>query len=271
MYRFSILDITNTSRYTQYEFVSNDTDIFAEDGNLDASLPSYGFESLPTGDDFSAMRTWSSVSGAEFDLSFELSAPVLLNGGLGFFQPADAVTYEWSMPAGKTMGWLSLDGLNVTVDTRNSLTWYDRQWGGEVPFWTWFELHVNGRGCEDTATPISVWTYDTLSGPAGLATIREANGVQNVVPVVSIRPSDRAYVSEDTGMTYPLDWTLKLADETTFYISSPRDDQEMHLPEGIYAAYEGYVVVTGNYQNGKEFEGYGVVEMYFRSNSSAVV
>jgi hypothetical protein len=102
------------------------------------------------------MRTWSSISGAEFDLSFELSSPALLNGGLGSFQGGRSIVNEWSMPAGRTTGWLSLNRTKVTVNTQKSLTWYDRQFNGAPPGWSWFQLHVDSGTAGEDVTPISI-------------------------------------------------------------------------------------------------------------------
>lgn len=263
VYRGSVLDISNTSRYSQFEFVSNVTNLYADNGDFNATFPAYGFGSLEPKDGTPALRTWSNVSGAEFDLSFELSSPVLLNGGLGFFQGADSVAYEWSMPAGKTAGWLSLDGYKVTVDAQKSLTWYDRQWGGAPGTWTWFELHIVSETGDKPDTPLSVWSYNTTSGPGGFATTRETTGAQNVLPVTSLQPSDRNYTSQESGVVYPLDWVLQLGDRTTFHISSVRPDQELHAAGGLLPTYEGYVTLTGISKNGEKLKGYGLVEMSF--------
>ncbi|PQE32228.1 Secreted hydrolase protein [Rutstroemia sp. NJR-2017a WRK4] len=260
-YQASVLDITDPSQYERFTQLSNVTNLYADNGDFNASFSNYEFGSIAPKDGNPAMRTWSSVSGVEFDLSFELSAPVLLNGGLGSFQSVSSAVNEWSMPAGKTTGWLSLNDTKVTVNAQMSLTWYDRQWNGAPPSWTWFALLIESGKAGEDVTPMSIWSYNTTSGLGGLATIREAAGVQKVLPVASVQPSNRSYTSEASGVVYPLDWVLELNDGTILHVSSVRPDQELPAAGKVAPAYEGYVTVKGTYKSGRKFKGYGVVEV----------
>jgi hypothetical protein len=51
-----------------------------------------------------------------------MSSAALLNGGLSFFQGANSTSYQRGEPAGKTTGWVSLNGLKAAVNTEHSLT-----------------------------------------------------------------------------------------------------------------------------------------------------
>ncbi|TVY70059.1 Kievitone hydratase [Fusarium oxysporum f. sp. cubense] len=258
LYRASILDITDPSLYTQFETLSKPTSFYSDTGVFNASFPDYGFGSTSPSDGLSEMRTWSAVPGAEFDLTFESTSPVLLNGGLGVFKAGNSTVYEWSMPAGKTRGWLNVNGTKVIVDTAQSLTWYDRQWGGAPPNWSWFELHL--ENVNGTDIPLSIWVWDEEHGQRGVATVRDG-GVQNVIPVASLETSGRTFSSKASGATYPLDWSLHLADGTELSISSVRDDQELYAPGGKLPTYEGYVTVAGVYKGSQKVEGYGLIEI----------
>ncbi|KAM6508361.1 hypothetical protein FALCPG4_018230 [Fusarium falciforme] len=262
LYRGSLLDITNPSRYGRFEIFSNVSGVYSDTGDFNASYPDYGFGSIGS-EGAPVLRTWSSVAGAEFNLTFELSSPVLLNGGLGSFRGAgNATAKEWGSPACKTNGWLSIDGSKVTVDTERSLTWYDRQWDGAPASWTWFELHIESETPGESALPFSIWVWkDTPDGSGGLATTRSAGGVQNVIPVKSLETSGRTFTSPATDIVYDLDWTLKLADGTVFRVSSVREDQELYAESGLFATYEGFVTVTGVDKDGRKIGGYGLVEI----------
>ncbi|KAL0764331.1 hypothetical protein CaCOL14_013173 [Colletotrichum acutatum] len=100
MYRGSILDITDPSRHAQFTVESPVPSVWVDSGNYNASYPDFEFASLKKG----FMRTPSRHDGAEFDITFELSAPALLYGGLGIFQVGNYPTYDWLMPAGRTDG-----------------------------------------------------------------------------------------------------------------------------------------------------------------------
>ncbi|KAH0432263.1 kievitone hydratase [Colletotrichum camelliae] len=264
VYRASVLDITDPSHpYAQYQVITSPASPFSPSGVFNASFPDYGFGSTSTTTDgISELRTWSARpdDGVEFDLTFSTSAPILLNGGLGFFQSRNSTVYEWSMPAGLTRGWIAVNGTRVAVDPARSLTWYDRQWGGAPPGWSWFELHLDQEG-SSYDVPMSVWVWEEAGAAAGLATIRDWRDVQKVVPVTSLVPSNRTYTSPSSGAVYPLDWTLELGDATRLSISSVRPDQEMVAEGGLLPTYEGYVTVSGVYQGNQSVEGYGLVEL----------
>lgn len=74
-------------------------------------------------------------------------------------------------------------------------------------------------------------------------------------------PSDRTFTSQATGLTYPLDWVLSLADGSHLGISSIWADQEMHTANGTLPTYEGYITVRGAYRGSPIVSGYGIVEM----------
>ncbi|RSL37925.1 hypothetical protein CEP53_015356 [Fusarium sp. AF-6] len=257
MYRGSVLDITNTSKYSQFEFFVDDYDVFGENGDFNATFSDYGFISAGPG----ALRTWSNISGAEFDLNIELSSPIILNGGIGVFQVSSTL-HQWSLPAGKTTGSLSIDGSKVSINSKSSLTWYDRQWNGGPPDWTWFELHLDTGKPKADLVPVSVWIWeDPASGFKGIASIREEPGVQKVVPVKSLETTGRSWTSEATGAEYALGWVLELTDGTKLSISSQRDDQELAAKGGEFPAYAGYILAEGRLGRDQSVHGYGVVEI----------
>ncbi|KAI8176559.1 hypothetical protein K4K48_008711 [Colletotrichum sp. SAR 10_66] len=263
IYRASILDITDPTYYAQYQVITSPVSPFSPSGVFNTSFPDYGFGSTSTTDGISELRTWSArpEDGVEFDLNFSTSAPILLNGGLGFFESRNTTVYEWSMPAGVTRGWIAVNGTRLAVDPARSLTWYDRQWGGAPPGWSWFELHLENPDQTAYDVPMSVWVWEEAGAAAGLATIRDGRDVQKLVPVTSLVPSNRTYTSPSSGAVYPLDWTLELGDATRLSISSVRPDQEMVAEGGLLPTYEGFVTVSGVHQGNQTVEGYGLVEL----------
>lgn len=259
LYRASIIDVTDTSFYAQFEGFSNISSPYSDLGVLDATFPDYGFTAVKPAGPFESLRTWSAVPGLEFELTFELGSSVLLNGGLGVFRTNTTVN-QWSMPAGRTEGWILAEGHNITVDTERSLTWFDRQWGGAPSSWTWFELHISNGQHNDLDIPMSIWIWKDVEGDKFLATVRESPGSQSVLRVMSFTASNRTYTSPASGLEYPLDWLLSLEDSTKLFVSSVRPDQELHAG-GQYPTYEGYVTLTGTYK-GRSAVGYGIVEIF---------
>lgn len=274
-YRASVIDITDPSYYQQFtHLVNQSSTIYSADSDesYNFTLSDYGFGSTSATDPLSQFRTWSTVPEVEFDLTFNTSAPMLLNGGLGSFPFAGSTTYEWSMPAGQTTGSLTVNGETVSIDTSSSLTWYDRQWpsgsttsgvaASAAVNWTWFELHLETGNQETPDVTMSVWTTeDSASGNKQFATVREAPGLHEVQMVSCVVSSNRTYVSNSTGAVYPLDWTLDFVDGTKLSISSIRPDQELHTDDGQNPTYEGVVTVQGSYKGSPKVTGYGVVEI----------
>ncbi|KAH7409721.1 hypothetical protein BKA64DRAFT_742765 [Cadophora sp. MPI-SDFR-AT-0126] len=265
VYRASMLDITSPAAlYESFETFSNVSTLFSDNGDFSAQYPDYFFGAANPGSSATNLRTWSTVPDVRFDLNFDFSSQVLLNGGLGTFPGAFNTTVkEWSVPACKTRGWLIANGTNVTVNADKSLTWYDRQWGGAPANWTWFQLHIHSPQPGQPDIPFSIWTYgDATTGVLGFATVRGPVGAtQGVIPVKSLKPSSRTYISPSSNVVYPLDWVLELSDGTNLAISSVRPKQELVGANGAFPAYEGYVAVSGVLAGKQKAVGYGMAEI----------
>jgi hypothetical protein len=80
-YRASILDITNPESYNQFTTAVNGSTNF-RNGTFGYQTDNYFMGSV-TADPLGAISTWSLVQGVIFNLTYELSSPVLLNGGNG--------------------------------------------------------------------------------------------------------------------------------------------------------------------------------------------
>ncbi|KAL4777844.1 hypothetical protein BDW60DRAFT_221425 [Aspergillus nidulans var. acristatus] len=266
-YRYSILDISNPNYYQQYAYQGSETDpVSAHISGANITLPTYGFEAVNPADTLAAMRTWS-TSGFEFDLTFELSSPVILNGGSGTFTWGPYLTYEWSLVGGITTGNFVVNDTRLTIDPVRSLTWYDRQVvfasgldpGGSAASqnWTWFQLHYdrpehrnNKKNSQFRPSKISVWIWDYDTEPrVQFATVHGSEqiaGQQQVLPVTEFTPSGRTWTSPGCGGTYPLDWTIALPDGTRLYIEAIRDDQEFcNASQPFQPTYEGFVSFKG--------------------------
>ncbi|KAE8168509.1 hypothetical protein BDV40DRAFT_283953 [Aspergillus tamarii] len=262
--RASILDINDTAYYRQVSWLHNESSraTHVPNGPPGIATKYFGFVSVDPANPLDEMRIWCITPGIELDLTFHLSAPVILNGGIGTFPLGDETTLEWSMPAGITNGHFTANGKFHTIDSARSLTWYDRQliWpfapmdGPARSNWTWFQVHLGER-------TMSIWAWDTLDGQRfQFATVRDTPGIHQVLAVTEFTPSSRQWTSPCSKTTYSLDWIVVLVDGTRLELSSVRDDQELCTPDGTIATYEGYIKVIGTY--GEEpISGYGLVEV----------
>ncbi|PSN73805.1 hypothetical protein BS50DRAFT_566738 [Corynespora cassiicola Philippines] len=265
IYRASVLDITDPSYFKQYSSFYNTTSGRTE---LDFSFDGYYF-GLVGKDRLGSIRTYSTYGDVHFNISFELSSPIILNGGVGSFQwevssVYDTVVKEWSMPAGRTIGSLRKGDKIVEFDSDKSFTWYDRQWQvGSATNWTWFQLHLQS-GSEGTSYPekYSIWFFPSGfdDSTKGFATVREQSGVQTVKPA-SLSERGDPWLSPISNIKYALNWKIELVDGTVLEIASIRDDQELSDPQGSFKTYEGFVNVTGATKSGERMRGFGLVEI----------
>ncbi|OGM47405.1 hypothetical protein ABOM_002632 [Aspergillus bombycis] len=259
--RASILDINDTKYYRQVSWLYNESSRPANARRAPSGVATkyFGFVSVDPDNPLDKMRIWCITESVEFNLTFQLSAPVVLNGGTGTFLFGDETTFQWSMPAGITDGHFSVNRKFLTIDSARSLTWYDRQlmWPTDGPAksnWTWFEVHLG----EQT---MSIWAWDTFDGQRfQFATVRDKPGIHQVLAVTGVTASGRQWTSPCSTASYALDWVVALVDGTTLQLSSVRDDQELCDQEGTIATYEGYINVAGT-RDGHPISGYGLVEI----------
>lgn len=245
--------------------------LFSDSGIFNFTLSHYSFGATSETDGLSQMRAWTNYNGVQFDLTFETSSPVLLNGGTGGFECLNGTGWEWSMPAGKTTGSLTLDGTTVTVDSAHSKTWYDREWGNVPQSWYWFEVHIEPLVAYPNGAVLSIWNWkDNVSGNKNFATVRDGTGTQSVVPVKSFTPNkDSAWTSNVTGGIFVQEFELSLTDGTCLSITSIRNDQEMYdvTEPAAGTGFEGYMTVTGSYKGIPGATGFAVSEQLQNSYS----
>lgn len=256
--RCSILDITNTTNYRMRSVNVSLATNTSTQSVLDLDYGTIGMQGL-SADSTSTMRTWASFPTFGFNITWASSSKVLLNGGSGMFAYGTGNTHEWSMPAGRTTGTLTLDGKDeLAIDTEKSLTWYDRQWGYSAPIggnWTWFELHF-----ADMETKASIWAIDQPGeSDKRFASVRTEIGTL-VVPFELLPDWSRTWTSACSGETYPLAWRLEFGEAGTLSIESGRDDQEL-CDVGQLPAYEGFVKANGTLLG--RTAAFGLVEMVY--------
>ncbi|KAE8130891.1 hypothetical protein BDV38DRAFT_265938 [Aspergillus pseudotamarii] len=264
-YRGGIYDITEPA-YTQFsKMTTQNLTANSQDGKFDIRTGDFFFGSALANSTITKLRTVSNRTDLHFDLTFELTAPILFNTGLGgLFQFGPDQTGEWSMPAGKTSGWLVFNGKKVAVNEKRSQTWYDRQWNvGPGPAslsWTWFQLHIKEESSDENEL-VSVWMYDSdVKGHRQWATTQSKDGISVVQPVRTVEPFGESWTSPHSNVTYHQAWTMVLQDETTLTITTTYNDQKLWAAGG-FATYEGFITVNGTNANGNCVTGFGLVEI----------
>lgn len=263
IYRASILDLEDTSQYSQYARLTAVAQAYGPTGILNFTVPGFAFQSTSSTDPLSGMRISSATADVDFDLTFDMSSPPILNAGTGTFHVGGGTGFQWSMPAGKTTGWISVNGTKVYVDPSRSLTWYDRQWGVIPESFSWFQVHIPGHasdGSEDELYSIWTWT-EPINGSKKFATRRTGEQAeQSVVPVTEKISSNRTFTSPATKNTYPLDWIINIAGGPELRLSSIRPDQEIQSAGVPLVSYTGFLKVVATYPGGRTVPAFGVIE-----------
>ncbi|KAB8207886.1 hypothetical protein BDV34DRAFT_211302 [Aspergillus parasiticus] len=229
--RASILDINDTAYYRQVSWIQNGSSKAAHVQTVPLGVATKYFG-------FVSMRIWCITKRVEFNLTFQLSAPIILNGGTGTFPFGNEITFEWSMPAGVTDGHFTVNRKFLTIDSARSSTWYDRQF---------------------------LWPIVPMDGPAksNWTWFKDKPGIHQVLAASEFKPSSRQWTSSCSKATYSLDWVVTLVDGTILELSSVRDDQELCDQEGTVGTYEGYITVSGT-RGEHPISGYGLVEVVQR-------
>jgi len=261
--RGAVLDITEGTGYTSRTNTSSTYTVYdATTGVFNATVGDFQFGCLNASDPTSLIRTAASVPGVQYDITFEGTSPALLNGAVGDLYLGGGHSYEWAIPAAPSSGFLVVNGTKVTIDSTQSITWFDRQFGGTGGgfSWHWFELHIKTKDSSDLI-PMSIWLeVDTVHGSKNFASIREAVGQQVLAPITSATPSNRTWTSTQSNITYNLDWTLTMTGDTSLQLKLITGDQELTTTTGASLVYEGFLTVTGTYK-GKPITGYGLMEV----------
>ena len=211
-----------------------------------------------------ARSTYTAKIAAEdfsFDLAFSETQPVLLNGDSGVSRkgPApQAASYYYSLPH------LRVSGSIARRDHPDRVTgeaWFDHEWSSEyldaaAVGWDWIGINLDDgaalmafriRGSQGEQR----WAGGTLRGSDGK--------VQILQPADIDFRAGRHWVSPRTGISYPVQWSVRAADRE-IDLEPLLDDQENDTRlstgaiywEGAVRAYEksravgrGYLELTG--------------------------
>ncbi|UQC84518.1 uncharacterized protein CLUP02_10015 [Colletotrichum lupini] len=231
IFQSSILDLEDTSNYWLTAGLAPlQGNLTIKNGLLDIEVEGSAFKSASS-DSFSSLNTWGKYDTYAFNLTFDASSPVMLNGGGSF----------------------TINGTTLEVDPTKSLTWYDRQHGAGGPNnFTWFGLNF------PSGIRASIWYSDTAEPSQQLrfATIRAEDGL-HIVRFKMVPGNATTWTSPVTNTTYAQDWKLFFDNGDSLSIKSIRQDQEKGSGAGRF--YSGVVEAEGSLF-GQE-KGFGFVDI----------
>lgn len=230
--------------------------------------------------DIDSFKLAAAMEKGALDLTLEPVGYPLYNGGTGMFHMVGMDIYEYSLPACKTTGAITIDGETYEVD---GISWYDRQWQNKLPaipkaaikpvneiikrlpkkgemtlpVWGWMDINL------ENGDFVSAWFAQEKDGENCWATVMHPDGAQRCVklePVVS-QAADH-WISQNSGASYPMTYKIQCKElEMDLTVRTVVNDQELYFSEiALFNHYEGASTVEGIYQ-GQPMKGYCYVEM----------
>jgi len=224
-----------------------DTDVWIDDWSLKRRSGVY--EARIAADNFS------------FALTFAETQAALINGRSGVSQkgPApEAASYYYSLPHLRVTGAVARGGGKDQVVGE---AWFDHEWSSEyldaeASGWDWIGINLDDGGA------LMAFRIRDAKGNARWAggTLRSSDGKVKILEPADVQfRAGRAWLSSQTGITYPVQWRIR-AGTREFDIEPLLDDQENDTRlstgaiywEGAVRAYEegrivgkGYLELTG--------------------------
>jgi predicted secreted hydrolase len=262
VYRASVLDLTDPTIFHKYDRIApENTTFWTSDCDFRANFEDYGMETIDK-NPLHGLRTYSSVENVEFDFDFYFTSPILLNAALGSYQVGGGLGWEWSVPRGRTEGSFRVNGKKVDIVPEKSFAWYDRQFGSLQDSFDWIMLHFEESEWLDISI-MCAWKWeDRVDGPKMFATVRSSlNGRDSVVPINLTASTTNVWISPDTGLEYPQEWTIQWED-MELLVTSPRPDQVIEADEdtGFPSQFSGYVNVLATKAGCIPVRGFGAVD-----------
>ncbi len=199
----------------------------------------------------------------EISLSLQLASekPIVYQGDNGFSQKGDAqgnASYYYSFTRLNTQGTIRVAGTEYEV---MGTSWMDHEWstsslGENLSGWDWFALQFED-GRDLMYYQLRANTGDVHSTSEGTMVDGRGNSARIFHDEVHLEAT-RYWSSEQTGVTYPVAWTMKFPKiELELEVEAVIDNQERNE---TFRYWEGAVRVAGN-EHGKHFSGVGYLEL----------
>ncbi|KAK7212397.1 hypothetical protein V2G26_019575 [Clonostachys chloroleuca] len=257
----SILQLETLQRWDDVHIVViNTTNTTTNNNQLDFRYGEYGI-SAKSPDGVSSLQVDGATPDYSFNITFNSTSRLLLNGGTGAFAfgPNYSNTSEWGIPAGRTEGTLTISGDTLDIDAEKSLTWYDRQliYNGAPDSWVWFGIHLPDAGIKG-----SIWSFinPETNIRYDFGTFRYGKESQLVLAGYVQPSASHKWTSPVSNATYTQSWVIDFEDVGSLTVESITDDQEIYDPKQIGSpVFEGFVTVSGTFF-GRQVKGYGAVE-----------
>lgn len=166
------------------------------------------------------------AGGLALDILLSPSMDVLPHGEDGIIEMGDGKnSYYYSFTNLLTAGKITVNGTEYSISSGR--TWMDHQWGNYTLLgllWDWFSLRLDNGGA------LMLFQFRNVFDNTVRAnwTYRDASGTVQYGKDLFIQAA-RTYTVEQTDFTYPVDWTVEVAEiDASFQISPLFDGQVLY-------------------------------------------
>ena len=187
------------------------------------------------------------------DLKLTSIKKPLLESGRGHINVCGKESYYYSLTNLKTKGTIRIKNKSIEVTGKS---WMDHQWA-DVSYskdkWSWFSIQLNND------IEIMCCKYDDGKNKDYLIDTMYADGRQENLKELKLRPGSNIWESKKTKAKYPLSWRIEIPEKKIkLQVSAPIKNQEVIF--GSINYWEGPLDVSGSF-NGKKIRGEGFMEL----------
>ena len=180
----------------------------------------------------------SDTAGFGFELTFDTTQPVLLQGDAGLSRKGSAeadTSRYYSEPQLAARGRLTLEGKRIEV---RGLAWLDHEWSGsfippQAVGWDWIGMNLDDGSA---LTAFRLRRADGSSVYAGGSFRAPTGPMQNFGPDEVRFTPVRHWASASTKARYPVQWTV-VTPAGTFRVNALLDNQELDSRASAGAVY----------------------------------
>ena len=188
----------------------------------------------------------------DMNLRMTMTKPPILIGGTGLVDLGISKTFYYTLPRLEASGTIRVGAKRVHV---RGLAWMDHQWHpitvSPETVWKWFSMHLSD------GTDIQCFEFGKTN-IVRMATVSWPDGTQSVSDDVRFSPIDGKWKSQDTGLSYQVDWKIEIALKDITLTLHP-DVRACEAVFGPVIYWEGPMGVSGKI-DGRHVTGVGFFE-----------
>lgn len=252
---YSIMD-ESTGYYHSGDHIYADKEVSADPNHFDIKMPNAAMSGS-----WDNMKIWLKEDEFEIDTRTTAIHYPIFTRGAAVFDLFGMVIHQYSVPYMKTSGTLTVQGKNYSLNGKNAVSWFDRQWQKQnfklTTEWSWMAIYL------DNGDIISVLDSVGETDTPRFMTVLKTDG--SLIHSTNVKPfsecEQRHWTSEKSKQSYATRWNLEFPDfDSILQIDPVIEKQEILSSMNKLSKYEGSANVSGTYE-GRPITGRATVEL----------